>query len=342
VRTGIGRRGFSLPELLVSMCIGLLLLAGFVSILQRCRQEFAVNESLAALQDGARHALSVIVPDLEHAGFFGFASGTRTRYTRGGVVLAESDALRQPSPLHAAIPVPGLPAGAHDCGVNFATDLWMPVQASNNVYGLGAGASDCAPTASAGGARASADTLTIRQAARTTSRPLPGRLQLYSRRLESHGALELFADGRAPGPTDADAEVRDLEVRSYYIANDSVGRRSWPALRMKALTESRGAIQFRDEEILPGVEDLQVEFVVRDPADPAARLSYVAPDFPHLRQRIVVAVRLWLRIRADQTESGYRDSRPLSYADVTFQPTGVEARQRRLLIARTVALRNIP
>lgn len=328
---------------MVSLTLGLLLLAAFIAILQRCRQEFAANESLAALQDSARQALSVMVPDVEHAGFFGFASASQLRYTRGGAVLAENAALRQPdaSAGTSGTPVPGLSADAHDCGVNFAVDLEWPVQGTNNRYGLGTAAPDCAPTASAGGARAGADTLTVRFAARAISPPLAGRLQLYSRRLQSHAALELFADGRAPGPTDDDAEIRDLEVRSYYVANDSVGRRRWPALRVKSLTESRGAAQFRDEEVMPGVEDLQVEFGVRDPADPDARVSFVAPDHPRLRERIVVAVRLWLRIRADRTEPGYFDARTLRYSDTSFEPSGVETRHRRLLVERTVSLRNL-
>ena len=66
----------------------------------------------------------------------------------------------------------------------------------------------------------------------------------------------------------------------YYIANNSVERPGWPALRVKALTEVGGAAQFRDEEILPGVEDLQVEFgVARAAADGATRVLYVAPGF---------------------------------------------------------------
>jgi len=326
---------------MVSLALGLLLLAAFIAVLQNCRREFAASESLAALQDGARQALSVIVPDLEHAGFFGFASSPVARFTQGGRVIAGSDELRQPDVLHAVAPVPALPEGAHDCGVNFAVDLEIAVQGNNNAFAAGVDARDCAPTAAAGGARARADTLTVRHASRAQTRPLAGRLQLYSRRLEAHGPASLFADGRAPGPMDAESEVRDLEVRSYYIANDSVDRRRWPALRVKALTEARGAAQFRDEEIMPGVEDLQVEFGLRDPADPQARLSFVAPDLAGLRDRDVVAVRLWLRICADRTESGYFDVRPLRYADVEFIPSPVEARRRRLLIQRTVNLRNV-
>jgi hypothetical protein len=323
---------------MISLALGLLLLAAFFAVLKHCRAGFAAGESLAALQDSARHALSVLVPDIEHAGFFGFANGALLRYTRAGTVLAQGAELRQPAVADVALAVPGVPAGTHECGINFALDLELGVQGTNNSYDDAA--SGCDPTATAGGAHAGSDTLVVRHASLGLTRPLSGRLQLYSRRLDSQAPGDLFADGRAPGPTDADAEVRDLEVHRYYIANDSVERRNWPALRVKSLTEARGAAQFRDEEVLPGVEDLQVELGVRDPADAAGRLSFVAPDFPGLRTREVVAVRLWLRIRADRTDPGFSDRRQLQYADVTFVPGPREAAQRRLLVQRTIALRN--
>jgi len=331
-------RGFNLPELMVSLAIGLFLLAVFLRVLERCRSDFAANESLARVSDAARHALSVLVPDLEHAGFYGITSDPRMQLVRNGNVVADAAGLVQPDAAHAVSPVGGLPAGAHDCGSNFAVDISRPVQGSNNVFRTGFDARDCGPTASAGGARASADTLTLRHASLATTAPRAGRLQLYARRIDSQGSVSLFADGLAPGPLDAHSEVRDLEVHTYYIAKNSVGRPGWPALRLKSLTESRGAMQFRDEEILPGVEDLQVEFGVVTASEP--RTQFVPPDFPALRERRVVAVRLWLRIRADGTERGYADPRSLAYADVEFVPNATEASQRRVLIERTVALRN--
>lgn len=324
----------------MSLTVGLLLLAAFISVLQQCRQQFAVDESLASLQDSARQALSILVPDLERAGFYGFSRAAEAQLVRGGVVLARGAELRQPDAHDATPPASGLPAGAHDCGTNFAIDLDLPVQGNNNGYAAGVTARDCAPTAVAGGARASADTLTLRHASPAVVAPLAGRLQLYSKRLAAHASLELFADGHAPGVTDADAEVRDLEVRSYYVANNSVDRKGWPALRVKALTESRGAAQFRDEELLPGVEDLQVEFGSVDPAAPGAAPTFAPPAGAASRGR-VVAVRIWLRIRADRTEHGYFDPRPLRYSDVVFIPNPAEARQRRMLVERTVALRNL-
>ncbi len=70
-------RGFNLPELMIALTLGLFLVAAFLIVLQRSRAGFAANESLARLQDVARHALSVLVPDIEHAGFFGFSSAAR-------------------------------------------------------------------------------------------------------------------------------------------------------------------------------------------------------------------------------------------------------------------------
>ena len=116
--TAKATRGFSLPELMVAMALGLLLLAAFMVVVQRCRDAFASSESLAALQDNARHALSVILRDLEHAGYLGFSAASDLRYTRGGTVIAEGAELHQPDATHAVAAVPGLPAGTHDCGEN--------------------------------------------------------------------------------------------------------------------------------------------------------------------------------------------------------------------------------
>ena len=302
---------------MIALALGLFLVAAFLLVVQRCRASFAANESLARLQDAARHALSVLVPDIEHAGFFGFNHGPAVQL------------------------VGNLPAGANACGTDFAVMLSVPVQGSNDTYRLGADARDCEPTASAGGAHPGTDTLTVRHASMSPVAPHAGRIQIYSQSLSIAAPLLLFADGHAPGPVDPDHAVQDLEVRTYYIANNSVERRGWPALRVKALTESRGAAQFHDEEVLTGVEDLQVEMgITAIAADGTPRMFYVAPDSPRVKEGIVVAVRLWLRIRADATEPGFYDDQKLTYANVTYTPSPAEAKQRRLLIERTVALRN--
>jgi type IV pilus assembly protein PilW len=340
-------RGFNLLEVMVAMSIGLVLVAAFLVVLQRSRRDFVAAESLSSLQDTARHALAVLVSDIEHAGFYGFTGAGSVRLVRGAATLAQGDELSQPSAASLVPAVAGLPPGAHDCGTNFAVDLLRAVQGSDNGFAFGPAAKDCAPTASAGGAAALADTLTLRHASPGTVAPRAGRLQVYSAARNSTSPLLLFADGRAPGVVDGEHEIRDLEVHSYYIANDSVGRGGWPALRVKSLTESRGAAQFRDEEVMPGVEDLQVEFGVAQVESGATVVRFVTADSPRILSAAgaparLVALRVWLRVRADLTEPGHLDDRTMTYANVSFTPSTAEARQRRLLVSRTVALRNVP
>lgn len=310
-------KGFNLVELLVALVISLVLIAALLTLVHRNSVAFARNESMASLQDSARQALDVLTRDLEHAGFAGFSDGSRYEL------------------------VSALPPRVHECGTNYAVDLTRPLQGTDNHYRSATAAVDCMPAASAGGASASADTLTVRHLSLETVAPRAGRLQAFSAARAFMLPVRLFGDGNAPGTVDRDHDVRDVVVRRYYIANDSVGRPGWPALRAKSLTESGGAAQFRDEEIMPGVEDLQVEFGVASVQGGQLRVQFFPPESPGIETARLVSVRVWLRVRADLTEPGFVDERQLDYAGVSYLP-GPESRHRRALFPRTVSLRNHP
>ncbi len=322
---------------MIGLAIAGIVLTGAISLLAHGRDLLEANDSVSRLQDQSRHALSVIVRDLEHAGSYGFGlDAQRLRLVRDGdpsrVVAAGAD-LRQ-----GASPVP-LEASIHDCGVNFAVDLSRAVEASNNRYALGIDPSHCQPTASAGGAVNGADTLILRHATERAS-PAPGRLQLYSNRFATQSGQALFIDGRSPGASTTDERIFDVVVRAYYVSRNSVERTGWPALRAKTLTSIAGAPAFRDEEILPGVEDLQVQFGIADSATAGAVMRFVDPDAAELLTHPPRAVRVWMRIRAESTERRYRDDRAWRYADTVFAPAVPEQSIRRLLVSRTVSLRN--
>jgi hypothetical protein len=324
-------------ELLIALTLSLTLIAAGFGVLQRCHGLFAGNEGLAEVQDAARHALATLVEDIEHAGFYGLAQATTVRFVAGGAVVASGDALRQPTVDRAMAPAAGLPAGVHECGTHFSVDLARAVQGTDNRFALGGGG--CEPTAGAGGARSGSDTLTVRRASTEITVPRAGRLQVHSRAASAE-PLSLFADGRSPAEPGTESEIRDLEVRTYYVANRSVGNPGLPALRARSLTESRGAIQYRDEEVMPGVEDLQVEFGVMSYVDGTSILRYVPPGSPAAESGPIVAVRVWLRVRARTADPDSRDARGFDYSNSRFTPDVDESRFRRLLVTRTVALRN--
>ncbi len=360
------QRGLSLIELMVALTIGSLLIVGAVTVYSNSRSTFAVNETVARLQDEARFALTLLEPDIELAGYFGFTNAPDTlQLVRGAdpdTVLASATALRQrplpplgPTP----VPAPGLAASAHDCGVNFAVDVLSPVEGSNGEFALGPAARDpCDPFGD--GAVDGADTLTIRRASSAPVAVRAGRVQIMASRLRSRTSQLIFADGTAPTAVDDDHQVHDLVVRTYYLSRDSDERSGVPSLRVKALAAAGGQPVFVDSEVLSGVEDLQVQFGIDtgdydgDGAlDPGADADgdgmpetdgratrYVAPDFPGLDRAQVVAVRLWLRLRSERAEPGFADDRSYRYADVEFTPAGDERSFRRLLVTRTIVLRN--
>ena len=72
-----------------------------------------------------------------------------------------------------------------------------------------------------------------------------------------------------------------------------------------------------------------------NPGDPV-----LDPDDPaFLPQARVLAVRVWIRVRAQSPEQGFVDAEDYSYAD--RQQTAPEDAYRRIVVTRTIRLRNV-
>jgi type IV pilus assembly protein PilW len=358
--------GLSLVELMVALALGSALIVGAVYVYSQSRSTYRVNESIARLQEQGRYVISVIEPDLELAGYYGFTnSPDALRLVRdgdAGLVVATASRMRQTAnvmPEGATPTAVNLPAGAHVCGTNFAVDVLSTVQGSNETFELGP-SQQSACGAYGAGALENTDTLTVRHADPQATEPRAGRIQVYASRFSSRSSHLLFADGRAPGIIDADNHVHDLVVRSYYISQDSVENEGFPALRVKTLTEKDGKVDFADDEVMPGIEDFQIQFGIDTgdynndglidqgldvngdgiPEADGRATRYVDPGFADLGKYQVVAVRFWVRVRSDQREPSIVDEKEYKYGDVYFKPEGEEQHFRRVLMSRTVTLRN--
>ena len=351
-------RGLTLIELLVGLTISSLIIVGTVFVYSQSRTTYALNDRAARLQEYGRYALSVIEPDLQLAGYYGFSNNsTDLRYMDGGNEIPTSQLEQSDAALAAA------PAAAHTCGDNFALDLIATVQGSENAYFTAA--AGCSPNT---GYKAGTDTFTIRRAS-TAAEPSASKtkLQLYVNELKRSNQF-IFNSAAAPGPISAGREVHDLVVHSYYIDQQSDGSTTTPSLRRKVLSTNGTDPTVIDEEVLSGVEDLQVEFGIDTgdhngaagidvdedkngiPDNPNGLIArYVTADDVMLkspkvnalgRQAQVVAVRIWLRIRADDIEPGFVDTKNYTYAGINYTPAGAEAAYRRIVISRTIFLRN--
>ena len=68
------QRGLSLIELLVALAIGSVLIVGAVYVYSQSRSTYRVNDTISRLQEDARYVLSVIEPDVQLAGYYGFSN----------------------------------------------------------------------------------------------------------------------------------------------------------------------------------------------------------------------------------------------------------------------------
>ncbi|MEO8063961.1 MAG: PilW family protein [Pseudomonadota bacterium] len=337
------QRGLSLIELLVALAIGGFLIIGAVTLQTQTRKTFTINEQSARLQETARYVISVIEPEIQLAGLFGFSNNPAgARYTLAGVDKFASD-------MRVGKPTVSPPAVLDSCGVNYVLDVAQTIQADNGVWSMA-----CA--ALGGGKSPNTDVLMIRRSGLTSVAASASKFQLYTSRLVSFDQ-RFFMSNTAPGPIKAGyTEVRDMVFQAFYIAANSDTRTGLPALRLKQLSTDGTQPVWMDQEVIRGVEDIQVEFGVdpgKDdngdgtPDDAAAdgmadtvngdSRMYVAPDNAYAKSGQIVSVRFWVRVRAEDAEQGFKDSRTYSYAGVTFTPND---QYRRVLMSRTIFLRN--
>ena len=235
-------------------------------------------------------------------------------------------------------------AVAGSCQQNWAIDVNLAIEGSNNNFPY----VGCQPFGN--GAQATADVLVTRHASSIPAlAATAGRIQVFSTR----SAATLFSDGVIPvGPPGA-TRIADMITHAYYISQDSgpgpapfgsgVGV---PSLRRKALVP--GPL-VQDQEVSPGIQDLQVQFGVDttvvgsafrgsvnrwvNPGDPIIDPLSAGFD-PNSK---IVAVKVWLLVRAERPEPGFTDTTNYIYADqnVTFNDNF-----RRLLVSETYQLRN--
>jgi prepilin-type N-terminal cleavage/methylation domain-containing protein len=216
-------RGATLIELLISMTLMATLAAGGLAAYAHVNSSYHAASVEQRLQQRAQYVLATLEPELQMAGYFAGAAPTK---------LAED----------------GLAAQVRSCGAQLLTRLDTPLeQASALPRG-------CDPR---GGLMPGTQILIVRRVSAHTALPHMGRAQWLSQSGATRSG-QLLWNGSMPAGTAADAELRDLIVRAYYIARSADGDAVTPALRVKSLTEVAGKPAFVDTEVMPGVEDLQV------------------------------------------------------------------------------------
>jgi type IV pilus assembly protein PilW len=316
------QKGMTLIELMVALAIGAFLMIGAITVFMQSRTSFRVTESLARMQENARFALDALEPDIRMANYWGLTSTASLVRFR-------------------ARPTQTNGLGDDSCGINWLINLDEAIEGTNNSYGFGC--------AAVGGPAANADTLTVRRASED---PVTAPLNAATLHIQSARPMiesQLFA-GSTTAPAGYDpftSQTHRLMVSGYYVSQSSSLGNNVPSLRVKTLLADSS---IQDQEVMPGVEDFQVQFGVdTDAADTNERGSidrYVDPDDPMIDpddaafdpNSVVMAVRIWLRIRAERPENGFTDTANYVYADQNVGPFNDGF--RRFVVSKTIYLRN--
>lgn len=312
--------GLTLVELMVALAIGSFLMVGAIQIYNQSRQAFAINESIARVQETAQFAMDTLEADLRMASNWGLNSrpfDVEGRSIAGGSVNPTS-----------------LPLPANGCTADWALNLALPIDGVNNAYGLACAAS--------GAAQANSDVITVRRASVVPAPLQAGRLQIQSTRING----EIFSDGAVPGGfSPADSATHNLIVNSYYVAQSSALIPGVPTLRRKRLGVVAGIPTIIDDEVAPGVENIQLQLGIDVDQDNTVD-RYVNPGAAIYTPGVVgfvpgarvLTARVWMLVRGVNLETGLQDGTDYEPGDVDL---GVQTDDfRRMQISKTILLRN--
>jgi type IV pilus assembly protein PilW len=317
----------TLIELMVALAIGAFLMIGAVTVFMQGRTTFRVTETVARLQENARFAIDRLEADVRMSHYWGLT--TRTYRIRGRAGPTDPNG-----------------PGPDTCGVNWTIDLNALVglnNGSNNSYGFG-----CIGLAPV---EVNSDTLMVR---RVLEDPIaPAALTANTVYIQSNrggGLLPQIFTGTVI-PVDFDdpttSSTFQLVANGYYVSRSSTLGAGIPSLRVKTLVQG-GAIQ--DLEVLPGVEDMQIQYGVDTnlEGDPnrGSVDRYVNADDPifdpmspaFIDDAEILAIRIWLRIRAERFENGFTDTTTYTYADQNVGPFNDAF--RRIVVSKTIYMRN--
>ena len=296
-------------ELMVSIAIGLFLIAGIFTVFLNSSQSQKVVEDEVKLIDDARFALETIGYDLKHAGIYGTLNHESYDKVDSASITGFSS-------------VTGQCGGA---GSGWVTRVSQPVFTSNDTNPY---SSNCITKYGAG------DVLEVRYVNRIdNTAPLFNNV-LY---MSSDSNNAQFFLGSTP-PTIVSPQARNYQAvaKAYYVSNytNSVGD-GVPSLHMVSLQP--GPV-VTDTILLEGVEDMQLQFGLVADNSSTSVVTWEHPTATMDWSR-VIAARIWLVM---QSKEKIRDVD----TSTSFEVAGVVKNYpndgyRRVMVTTAVRLRNM-
>jgi len=299
-------------ETMVAMAISSVLILGSITMYNNARSNYRTGENLARLQETLRYAIDTIDQDIRLAGYWG-----RTNE-------ATDMQLDAPAPRVMCADIDVTPWALGQRGI--------AIDADDDNYAV-----PCPGT----NPRANSDVLVVRHV--DTAEDTVATVDQVQVLSKSAGGT-IFSDGIVPGVVDPNLnQIHNVVVNAYYVSNQSKYSDTLPSLRRRSLVGTT----MQDQEIIAGVENLQVQFGI-DRNNDGQVDGYVDDDHADKRNDNIVAVRLWLLVRgdADETGQGYADRNVYQVPDAggfTIAPDNGDQypeNYRRYAFTKIVMLKN--
>lgn len=293
------QRGLSLVELMISITIGLLILAAMATLFSNQSKARSELDKSNRLIDNGRYALEILTDNLRVAGFYGSFMPTGTpAITPDPCDLAliinpaaNSDALlHHVQGYNAAAPtsqIAGLPSS---CGLSYTAGSVNTLKPGSDILVLRR-ASTANPVAAA---TAAANTIYL-QASNCTN-DLAG-YQLAS------GTAD-FSTLRNKDCMTA-ASLRPFMVQVYFVSSGNAIGDGMPTLKRRELDPVTGA--FVTTPLVEGIEYLQVDYGLDADADGAADSYLAAPTLASWPN--IVSVQINVIARNIEPTAGYADTK---------------------------------
>ncbi len=291
--------GFSLIEVMVALTLGLMMLAGLVTLVVNTSKNYGEVDKASQQMEGGRFALDLLSFDLKHAGFYGDLASPAVV----GLPAAMPDACSR---------VPATIEGA----------LQLAVQGEDSPGATGLGCVN--------NHRAGTDILVIRRTAATVGQDInaltAGQLYLQSLPIPPIGGDAVVVDiasGNAddltrfplqrpatntnPGPTPG--EIRQLRTDIYYVSRCSSAAcaDTLPTLMRVELQVIGGALSWNTVPLVEGVENMQIDYWVDNDGDSIGDVVVTDPG-SLLNWSRVVGAQISLLVRNIEPTMGYTDN----------------------------------
>lgn len=347
--------GLSLVELMISLTLGLILMAALTEAYLTSKQVQSTDDGLLELQDSARNAIDILAYDIRSAGFAGCAlkangqSEDQTSFTdhTGDLILAtDLDNFKANS-------VQGFnySVSAADWEPALSTDIQTATTGrlvGNDILGLYlAEPSDITLNSAAaigdtslsltGECTSVGDVVLLSNCTRAEISSITGAGTCPT--LPYTSTIETTSGGGLVDNYESDLRLYNFKEVIFYVA--STGRLDASGNSINALYRSSNGQP--GVELIPGVENMQVLYGQKTGANNSA-LRYVTANVVGTDWDSVVSVQISLLVKSDDNGRTDVDTDTYSVADLNIGPSTTPShsggRTLRKVYSRTIQIRN--